>query len=251
MVAGLYEGRVAIICDNTPIAMLVPCTYNQLIQTTDDYTFQPIIASFIRLSRHLSVVIAIFTPGLYVALVSYQTGILPSSLMLKIAELRAEAPFPAFLEAVMMEIIIELFQEATARLPERLVIAASVVGGFVIGTTVVEAGIANPLLVVLTATAAIAAYTIPSYPLNMALRWLRVPTLLLASIFGLYGIAISALFILVHMASLNSFGESYLGSLFDVSMLQDWKDMLVRFPIRQLRTRPKVFGPSDRTRLNP
>lgn len=250
VIAGVYEGRVAIMVDNTPWVLIVPCNYNQLLQTSDDYTTQPLVASFLRILRHLSAFIAIYTPGIYVALVSYHVGILPSALVLSIAELRAQSPFPAFLEALVMELILEIFQEATARLPDKIVVAASVVGGFVIGNTVVEAGLANPLLVVVIAMAAIASYTIPSYSLNLSLRWLRIPIIIMAAVFGLYGIAISTMFLLVHMTALNSFGESYFGAIFDVTMVQDWKDMLIRFPHRALRARPKVFGAADRMRVD-
>lgn len=248
--AAIYDGRVAILVDNTPWAVLVPCTYNHLMQSPDDYTTQPAIASFIRFTRHVSAFIATFLPGAYVAVTSYHPGILPGPFALTIAELRVRAPFPAFLEAFVMEGILEIFQEAITRLPQKIVVAASVVGGFVIGTTVVEAGIINPLLVVVIATTAIASYSIPSYALSLSLRWLRVPTIILASVFGLYGLVISVLVILTHMCAIRNFGEAYLGELFNPGMLQDWKDMLVRFPARSLRTRPKVFGAADRIRTD-
>lgn len=250
VVAALYEGRVAILIDNTPWVLIAPCTYNQMMQSIDDYTTTPVVASLIRATRHVSAFISVYLPGIYIAITSYHPGILPGSLALTIAELRARSPFPAFLEAALMEAIIEIFQEAITRLPQKIVVAASVVGGFVIGTTVVEAGIINPLLVVVIATTAIASYSIPSYSLGLSLRWLRIPVMLLASVFGLYGLVIGALITLTHMCSLRSFGESFLGDIFNITMLQDWKDSLVRMPAKLLRTRPKVFGPEDRTRIS-
>ncbi|SDF16827.1 spore germination protein [Sporolituus thermophilus DSM 23256] len=249
MVAAVYEGRVGIIVDNTPFSLIVPCTYANLLQSTDDYTARPTVASLIRLTRHASAFLAIYLPALYIAIVSFHPGMLPTTLAISIAELRARTPFPSLLEAVMMEILLEIFQEAIIRLPNKFAGAAGVVGGLVIGTTVVQAALVNPLLVVVIATTAIASYTMPSYHFSMALRSLRVPLLILASVLGLYGVMLGVLAITTHMCSLRSFGESYLGGTLDITLLEDWKDMLVRFPVKFLRARPKELGPQERTRM--
>jgi hypothetical protein len=145
-----------------------------------------------------------------------------------------------------MEALLELFQEAVVRLPGKLAGAASVVGGFVIGTTVVQAGLVNPLLVVITAVTAIASYSISSYNFGIALRALRVPMFIAATVLGIYGVIISALIVTVHLCSLRSFGESWLGGITDITLLEDWKDGLIRFPEKFLRTRPKEIGAQDR-----
>lgn len=249
ILAAVYEGRVGIIVDGTPVAILVPCTYNVLMQTPDDYTIQPIIASLVRFTRTVAAFLAVYLPAIYVAVVSYHPGMLPTSMAISIAELRSRTPFPSFLEAIMMEVLLELFQEAIVRLPLKLAGAASMIGAFVIGTTVVQAGLINPLLVVVISATAIASYSMPSYAFSMALRWTRVPMLILASILGLYGVILGVLAVTIHLCSLRSFGESYLGELFNIDLLEDWKDGLVRLPMKLLKTRPKVFGAQDRTRV--
>lgn len=248
MLAALYEGRVGIIVDGTPASMLVPCTYNVLMQTPDDYTIQPVIASLARFLRAVAAFLAVYLPAIYVAIVSYHPGMLPTDMAISVAELRARTPFPSFLEALMMEILMELFQEAIVRLPKKLAGAASMVGGFVIGTTVVQAGLINPLLVVVIATTAIASYSMPSYSFSVALRWLRIPMLFLASMLGLYGVILGVLAVTIHACSLRSFGESFLGGMFNVDLMADWKDALVRFPETTLKKRPKEFGAQDQTR---
>jgi spore germination protein len=249
ILAAVYEGRVAIIVDGTPVALLIPCTYNVLMQTSDDYTIQPIIASLIRFTRSAAAFLAIYLPAIYVAVVSYHPGMLPTTMAISIAELRARTPFPSFLEAIMMEILLELFQEAIVRLPLKLAGAASMIGAFVIGTTVVQSGLINPLLVVVISTTAIASYSMPSYAFSMALRWARIPMLILSSILGLYGVIIGVLAVTIHLSSLRSFGESYLGEAFNVDLLADWKDSFVRLPMTLLKTRPKEFGAQDQTRV--
>lgn len=249
VLAAIYEGRVAIFLDGTPAASLLPCTYNVLMQSTDDYNIQPIIGSSIRFMRGFMAFVATYLPGIYVAVVSYHPGMLPTSMAISIAELRARSPFPSFLEAVIMEILLEVFQEAVVRLPKKLSGAASMIGAVVIGTTIVQAGLINPLLVVVVATTALASYSMPSYNFSMALRWLRIPILILASVLGLYGVILGILAVTVHLCSLHSFGESYLGGMLNVELLSDWKDSLMRFPAKMLKKRPKEFGAQDQTRI--
>jgi len=249
LVASLYEGRVGLIVDNTPQAIIVPCTFPSLLKSSEDYTIQPAVASLIRATRYIAAALGIFLPALYVAIVSYNPGMLPTTLAISIAELRARTPYPAFMEVIIMEVIIELFQEAVLRLPQKFSPAAGIVGGFVIGTTIVQAGLVNALLVVATAGTAIASYTMPSYNLGLALRWLRLPTIFVTSVLGLYGLVLTYLAIVIHMCSLRSFGESFLGGVFDVTLAEDLQDKLVRAPVPRTGARPKVFGPQDRSRV--
>lgn len=248
VVASLYEGRVAILTDNTPFCLIVPCTYTAIMQSTDDFSVQPVIGSLLRLTRHVAAFVAIYLPAIYIAIVSYHPGILPTPLAISIAELRARTPFPSFLEAVMMEVLLELIQEAVVRLPNKLVGVASMLGAFVIGTTVVQAGLINPLLVVVTSVTAIASFSISSYNFGIALRALRIPMFIAASVLGLYGVIISALLVTIHLCSLRSFGESWLGGAADITLLQDWKDGIVRLPARYLRSRPKEMGGQELSR---
>ncbi len=246
--AAVYEGKVGLIVDNTPNALIVPCTLSALLQSTEDFTVQPVVASLIRLTRYLAVFLGIFLPAMYVAFVSYNPGMLPTTLAITVAELRARTPYPAFMEVIIMEVILELFQEAVVRLPQKVAPGASILGAFVIGTTIVQAGIVNALLVVATAGTAIASYTMPAYNLGLALRWLRLPTVVAAAVLGFYGIALAYLALIVHLCSLRSFGESYLGGLFDVTLMEDMKDKLVRLPVTWQKERPKQLGPQERTR---
>lgn len=247
-VAAIYEGQVAIVIDNTPATLLAPCTYNLIMQTPEDYTTTAIVASLIRISRHISAFIAIYLPAIYVAVVSFHPGLMPTSMAISVASLRAKTPFPSFLEAFAMEVILELFQEAIIRLPTKVAGAAGVVGALVIGTTVVQAGLVNPLLVVVTAMTAIASYNMPNWGFGLALRFFRIPLLVLASILGLYGVMLGLLAITIHLCSMKSFGESYLGGMLNITLFEDWADQLVRLPQHWLRARPKELGAQERDR---
>lgn len=246
--AALYEGRVAILTDNTPHAMVVPCTLNNLIQTTEDYATTPLAATLLRITRFASAFIAIYMPAIYIGIVSYHPGILPTPLAISIAQLRTNSPFPTIIEALIMEALLEIFQEAIIRLPDKIAGAAGVVGALVIGTTIVEAGIVNPLLVVVMAVAALASYTTTAYNLSIALRVYRVPLILITAALGLYGLVIGAMTITINLCSMRSFGESYLGGTFNIRIFSDWKDQLIRLPAKLLRTRSKELGAKDLVR---
>lgn len=249
VMAALYEGRAALLVDNTPNCIIVPCTITSLMQSIEDYSTQSIVASLIRLTRYAAAIVAIFLPAVYVAIVAYHPGMLPTSLAISIAQLRAGTPFPSLLEVLLMEVLLEIFQEAVIRLPTKISAAAGVVGALVIGTTVVQAGLVNPLLVVVMATTAIASYSMVSYNLSIALRFLRVPVLIAAAILGLYGAVLAAMVLLIHLCSLRSFGESYLGGTFNTAIFSDWKDQLVRLPAPFMTTRPTEYGSQDKKRM--
>jgi hypothetical protein len=248
IIAAIYEGRVGILVDNTPFALMLPATFSTLIQSSEDYITQAAVTSLIRLTRIFNSFIAIFLPAIYIGAVSYHPGMLPSTLAISIAELRTKTPFPSFLEALIMESLLEIFQEAITRLPQKIAGAAGVVGALVIGTTIVQANLVNPLLVVVVAISALASFSMPSFSFAMALRFLRVPMLVLGATLGLYGVVMGFIGLVIHLCSLRSFGESFAGGLFDITLVEDWKDGLIRVPMNFLRSRAKTFGPQERTR---
>lgn len=248
VVAGICDGRVAILVNGTPASLLLPATVSALLQSPDDYTSASLVTSLIRLTRYLSGFLAIVLPAIYIAIVSYHPGMMPTTLAFSIAEMRARTPFPSFLEALLMEALLELFQEAIIRLPKKIAGAAGVVGALVIGTTVVQAGLVNPLLVVVIAATALASFSMPDYQFAMALRICRLPMLMLGGLLGLYGVMAGVIFLVIHLCSLESFGESYMGGLVEVTEISDWKDKVVLLPEPLQKTRPAEFGARDEQR---
>jgi spore germination protein KA/spore germination protein len=228
---------------------MVPASFQDFMQAVDDYTERPAVASLVRFSRYIAVFIAVFLPSIYVSIVSFHPGMLPSGLAFSIAELRSRTPFPSLLEAFLMEALLEIFQEAIVRLPQKLSQAAGVVGALVIGTTVVEAALVNALLVVVVALTGLSSFSMPSYTFALTFRFFRVAALMSAAMLGLYGVGISFIMMIVFLCSVRVYGESYLGNLLDISLLEDWKDGLVRFPVKFLSSRPKRLGAKDKTRI--
>lgn len=230
----LLRGCVAVIPDGSPWAILAPVSFADFLKSPEDSHSPWIYTSLIRLLRLVSVAITIITPALYVAVMSFHPRMLPVKLMLSAASGRAAVPLPAIAEVVIMEIFIELLREASASMPSNVGSTISIVGGIVIGEAAISAGLASPLLVVIIAISAVTSFTIPVYSMVISLRTVRFFSLLLASVFGFYGLIMSLIFMAIHMASLKSMGEDY---LFPVApmRLKRWKRDLVRFPLRWVR----------------
>lgn len=244
----LLEGRVAILIDGTPFSLIVPVTFPMLMQSPEDYYDRWIPASLIRMLRTLALFFALFLPALYVALVSYHQGLIPTKLAISIAGTREGVPFPTIVEAMFMEITIELLREAGLRLPKPVGQAVGIVGGLVIGQSAVEAGIVSPIMVIVVALTAISSFAFPQYPAAIAIRLLRFGMMLAASIFGLYGIILVFVLITSHVVRLKSFGINY-AAPYVPNRVYTWKDLFLRLPLQTLlKFRPAMFKPLDRNR---
>ncbi len=251
VVAGLYEGRVGIIIDNTPFALLMPSTVMTMLQSPEDYYDRFFIASAVRILRFISMAIALTMPALYIAVTSYHPGMLPTDLALYVAGSRMNVPFPAFIEAFIMEGALELLREAGIRLPAPIGSTIGIVGGLVLGQAAVEAGIVSPLMVIVVALTAMATYASPSYSLATSFRMLRFGLMSLAGIFGLYGIILGLFLLLCHLCTLKSFGVPYLSPFAAANTtLKDFKDAFIRAPLHLMKKRPEFLHRSDSDRLS-
>ncbi|REE89011.1 spore germination protein KA [Paenibacillus taihuensis] len=232
--AELLEGRVSILVDNTPFVLIAPMTLWAGLQASEDYYVRWPIATFVRWIRFLFIFIAIFAPPLYVAITTFHQEMIPTNLVLSIASAREAVPFPALIEALLMEIIFEALREAGIRLPKQIGQAVSIVGALVIGQAAVQAGIISAPVVIIVSITGIAAFTIPRYSFANGIRLLRFPMLFLAGTLGLYGIVLGFIAILLHVSSLRSFGVPY----FTPVSLSSLKDIVIRSPIWARTLRP-------------
>ncbi len=249
VLAALAEGRIAIMVDGSPNVLIVPVTFSMLFQAPDDYYERWIISSSIRMIRVIGATIALILPSLYIALISYHPGMIPTQLALSISATRAEVPFPALLEAVFMEATLEMLREAGLRLPKVMGQTIGIVGGLVIGQSAVEAGIVSPVLVIVVAITAISSFLVPAYNGAIALRLLRFPLMFLSGSLGLFGLILGLMAILAHLVSLKSFGINYFAPITPYRF-RDWKDLLVRAPLVYLKERPEILHPLDQKRMN-
>lgn len=245
--SALYEGRIAILVDNSPFALIVPTTMSAMFQSPDDYYQRWIYGSTIRLVRFFSVFAALMLPALYVAVTSFHPSIIPTKLAYFIAASREGVPFPAFVEALIMDVSLAFLIESTARLPKAIGSTIGIVGGLIIGQAAVSAGIVSPIMIIIVSVTAITNFTTPNYEMASAFRILRFILIIFAAVIGLYGIMIGIILILIHLVRLKSFNVPYLSPMVNPE-INDFKDTFVRFPIRFYKKRPEFMNTEDKVR---
>ncbi len=247
----ILEGRVIVMSDNSPVALILPTDYNSFIKTSDDYYNRWEIASFGRILRYLASFFAMTLPGFYLAVVNFHTQILPTTLLLSFAEARQGVPFPAVVEALIMEISFELLREAGVRLPGAMGNTIGIVGGLIIGQAAVEANLVSPIVVIVVSFTALCSFAIPNEEFATAFRILKFGFVLLCAWLGYFGLLFGLMGVLIHLAHLKSFGIPYLMPFVGVDLndYEDERDFLWRYPLHKLRKRPIYARRMQRTKL--
>lgn len=243
--ANLLEGRVVILLDGTPTALIVPVTLVKFMQVNEDYYERAMIIVLIRFVRYLGAAISVLAPSIYIAVTTFHQEILPTSLALSIAAGREGVPFPALLEAILMTLTLEILQEAGLRLPKTIGQTIGIVGALVIGDAAVKASLVSPLMVIVIGITAVASYTIPAYDLGIAIRLTRFPMMLLAGSMGFYGLAIGLYGGLIHLLSIRSFGVPYLSPIAPLRIRAFLQDTFVRAPWWAMKRRPQLMDVED------
>ncbi|MGN0688459.1 MAG: spore germination protein [Oscillospiraceae bacterium] len=229
--AKLYEGRVGILVDGTPFALVVPYLFIESFQALDDYTQQPYYAAFIRAVRLAAYFITLFLPGAYVAVASFNPEMLPSELILNLASAEQTAPFSLMIECLFIHFMYEILREAGLRLPRPIGHAIGVVGGLVIGDVTVNAGLVGAPMVLVVALSGLCSFVVPAmYEKTVILRFVYI---IAGGVFGLYGLFLAAAVVIVKMCSLNTYGIPYMAPISPFTARAS-RDMIVRAGWRRL-----------------
>ncbi len=227
----LTEGRIAVMIDGTPSVLVVPHLFVEKFQSVDDYSNRPFYASFTRILKYISFLIAVYLPGLYTAFAAFHPEYFPTNLLSNIISSVSKTPLPIGLEVFLIIFVYEVMREAGLRIPRPLGHAVSIVGALVIGEAAVSAGIIGAPTLMVVAIAAICSYVVPDlYP---AVTVGRILLILAGSIAGLWGIILLSCVYLIVMCSKTSFGIPYMSPLIpfsmknmrDVFIRSDWKDL--------------------------
>ncbi|SBW09181.1 Spore germination protein KA [uncultured Eubacteriales bacterium] len=247
-VAGkLLEGRVAVAVDGAPFVMTVPMLFIENFQSAEDYITRSYYATLMRILRLIAFFISLFAPALYIALATYHQELIPTTLLFTMAASSEGTPFPASVEIGVMLLIFLILREAGIRMPRPIGQTVSIVGALVMGEAAVQAGVVGAPVVIIIAMTAVSSFAIPFVAdATSILAWFL---LIMAATMGSFGITIGTFIILVHLASLRSFGAHYLAP-FAPFQKADLKDTAVRVPIWAMRTRPKATNPQNLIRRN-
>ncbi|KAB7707639.1 spore germination protein [Bacillus aerolatus] len=246
----LVEGKVVVLVDGSPHALIGPTNLVEFFSSPEDYLFNWITASILRLIRLFAVVFSILITPMYVAVLTYHYELIPKDLTATLITSRQVIPFPPILEALILELTIELLREAGARLPTKIGQTIGIVGGIVIGTASVEAGLTSNVLLILVALAALASFITPVYKMGNAIRFLRFPFLLFAQLLGLLGIVFCLLIVITHLLRLTSLGRPYLEPIYPPRW-RDLKDSFIRLSFDKQIRRPSYVQAQKEIRFNP
>lgn len=244
--AKLLEGRVAILVNGTPYVLTVPFLLIESLQTAEDYYERFLFSSAIRLLRFLSMLIALTLPGFYVAIVSYNPELLPTTLLLSIAAQRELTPFPVFIAVLLMELIFEILREAGIRMPRAIGQTVSIVGALVMGQAGIQAGLVAASTVIVVALTGICSFVM-AYNMSIPVRLLRFALLILSASMGFVGLISGLAAIFIHLCTIRSFGIPYLSPLAPITGA-DLKDTFIRAPWWAMYTRPRLITRENRTR---
>ncbi|GGM23721.1 putative membrane protein YndD [Paraliobacillus quinghaiensis] len=229
-VAFLQEGKVALLLQGSPFALIMPVSLNDHFKSPEDYYNRWHVGSLIRNLRYSSAFVALFLPSIYIAMVSFHQGMIPTTLALSIAGAREGVAFPSFLEAIIMEITFEILREAGVRLPRPVGQTIGIVGGLVIGDAVVRAQIVSPIMIIVVALTALASFTLPSVSISVSFRMLRFLLMIAAATLGLYGIILGFIMISTHLVGLRSFGHYYTTPVAPI-LKKELGDVIFRLPL--------------------
>lgn len=250
--SALFEGRIAIIVDNTPFVIIVPTVLASFYQSAEDYYQRWEIMSFTRIIRYVAGLLAVCLPGLYITITVYHPSMIPMELILKMAEARQTVPIPTVLEIILMELAFETLREAGIRLPQAIGSTLGIVGGIIIGQAAVEAGLVSPVVVIVVALTAICSFAIPNVSLVAGYRLVKYFIIILSSLLGFFGFCVGVIICLIHLVNLKSFGIPYLYPFVSSKNygLRDIKDTFLKLPIFMVKKRPIFTKKSERVRLN-
>lgn len=225
----ISRGRIGVLVENSPTSIIAPSTFFSFFESTEDLYMRWNVGSFLRILRYLSFLLSTLLTPIYVSVVTFHYEIIPTSLLVNLGQSRAAVPFPPILEVLILELLIELLRESGARLPTKVGQTIGIVGGVVIGTAAVEAGITSNVLLIVVALSALASFTAPNYLMGTTARLIRFPMIFLAGTLGIVGIVYGMSFLVVHLLKLTSLGRPYLAPIYPFRW-EDLNKVIFRLP---------------------
>ncbi len=205
----LLAGKIAILVDTSPFALILPAFFGDFINPiTDNYSI-PKNINFLKILRLSCLIFTMVVPGLYIAIINFNPEVIPTSLLINFAIQRSDVPFPTIVEAFIMLLLCEILRESDFRFPSSYGSAISILGALIIGEAAVSAGIVSPIMIIVIAFTFITSLIFPEQELNSAIRKWRWIFLLLATVLGLYGIVLAIIYFLINITEITSIKNPY------------------------------------------
>ncbi|WP_396134992.1 spore germination protein [Brevibacillus nitrificans] len=240
--AALLDGRILILLNGSPDAVICPTSFLEMFSSPEDFYNRWSTASLLRIIRFFGLFITILLTSSYVSVLTYHPEMLPPALLTILSESRSRVPFPPVVEVLIIELIIEILREAGIRMPTKIGQTIGIVGGIVIGTASVQAGLASNILIVLVSVSALLSFVPPNFLMSNAIRLVRYAFILIAGVLGMYGQMLMLAFLFAHLLELTSLGTPYMTA----GVPRKWTDLmngLVRMPMKYIVYRNSLSRP--------
>ena len=237
----LLDGRIVIMVDCSQFALILPVVINDLFLSTEDSFSKSINISMTRLIRYAAFFITLLTPGVYLAMTTYNQEMLPTQLLTSFAAQRATVPFPTFIESLIMMLAFEILRECDLRSPSFTTSALSTVGALILGEAAVNAGIVSPIMIIVIAITSLSALIFTEPEMTNGLRWYRLLYMLGGISMGIVGIVICFMFMIIKLCSLESFGIPYCIPFSPISLI-GLKNSIIKYPAKDLSKREKFLS---------
>ena len=206
----LLEGKIVILVDNSPYALILPNFFQDFLHTTDDYYQKSFNTTFIRIIRLLAFIIAIYTPAIYISVTTRDYDLIPLPLLYTLKAGRSYVPFPAYIEAFFMITCFEILKESDLRMSTTTGSSISILGGLILGDAAVAAGIVSPIMIIVIAISSISGLIFQSIELGNALRIYKILFLILSTIFGIIGVGIGSILLISNLLKTKNMGFPYI-----------------------------------------
>lgn len=243
--AALLDGRIVIMLNGSPDAAICPTSFLEMFSSPEDFYNRWSTASLLRMIRFFGLFITIMLTSSYVSVLTFHPEMLPPALLTILSESRSRVPFPPVIEVLIIELVIEILREAGIRMPTKIGQTIGIVGGIVIGTASVQAGLASNILIVLVSVSALLSFVPPNFLMSNAIRLVRYGFILMAGVLGMYGQMLALAFLFGHLLNLTSLGTPYMAP----GVPRQWSDLmnsLVRAPLRFIVNRSRMSRPKQK-----
>ena len=208
--SSLLEGKVVLIADNSPYALIMPSFFSDFINPEGDNYVKPININLLKIIRFLCLIITVLLPGLYISIINYNPQSIPIKLLLSFQSGRSGVPLPSSFEAIFMIILCSILRESDIRFPSSYGSSISILGALILGEAAVSASIASPIMIIVIGITFITGLIFSNGEVISGLRIFRLLLLILSIIFGLYGLVIGMILLLIHLCSVEVFKRPYL-----------------------------------------
>lgn len=237
----LLLGKIIIMSDTSQFALILPVFMNDLFLSPEDNFEKSINVSLTRIIRYIALIITLFTPGIYIAMTSFNQEMLPTKLLVSFASQRSSVPFPAFVEALIMMIAFEILREGELRGPTFATSSLSTVGALILGEAAVNAGIVSPIMIIVLAITSLSSLLFSEPEMINGLRWYRLLFMLGGTFLGIIGVVLAFIYFIIKICSLKSFNAPYFTPFAPISSI-GLKDSIIKFPTKDLKQREPILS---------